>query len=86
MDILILVTEADIEHYEEYLRLRSGKKWTSARRLFQQLKQNLISVPVESEPSDDELLVVEPDDITDTYDLVTGRGVAIDDIVTQSEV
>lgn len=74
-DVLVLVSEPDIECYETYRRHRENGEWNVAREDFQDLKQVLVSIPVEQEPSDDEPLPVRALGRSETYDLVSGGGV-----------
>lgn len=74
-DVLVLVSQSDIECYELYRQHREREKWGSARERFQDLKQLLVSVPVEEEPADDDLLVVRAYEKSEAYELDSGRGV-----------
>jgi CRISPR-associated endonuclease Cas3-HD len=84
-DVLVLVTTDEVEIYERYQQAQDDGRWKDARKRFQELKSCLISVPVSSESTDD-VLVVSPAKSFTEYELTTGRGVCLEDLVTDCEV
>lgn len=85
-DILVLLTSADQDLYERYRQQRSDKRWRAARKTFQQLKQYLVSIPVDTASESDEIEVIGPNDIDTAYALTSGRGPQVEGLVSDTEV
>ena len=85
-DYLVLITETEIELYDEYHRHRENQEWSKAREAFQQLKQTLVSVPVSNNP---ETKTPEPIRVSQKetiYSVTTGRGISTNDVRSDSEI
>jgi CRISPR-associated endonuclease Cas3-HD len=77
-DVIVLVSEADVEQFERYQHYRQNGEFTAAKRAFKKLKSTIVTVPVaegESVADNDQLPTVNVLD-GDRYDVATGRGVA----------
>lgn len=86
-DFLVLVSEEDVEQFENYQLLRENGEWTEASNAFTELKQLVVTLPVDEEAADDHRPVC-PVDLTkdvDRYELNTGRGLATDHIALDTE-
>lgn len=85
-DVLVLVSDSDVETYKAYTHHREESEWSAARESFQELKETLVSVPVESPPADDSPAVLRVGESDDSYGVTTGRGAVLEAITYDSEV
>ncbi|WP_178918100.1 CRISPR-associated endonuclease Cas3'' [Natronomonas gomsonensis] len=76
-EVLVLVTEEDTTHYDEYVAAKAADEWETARQKFNQLKECLVTVSDESQSDEDKLDAVRPDEIHEKYDIETGSGVQL---------
>lgn len=76
----MLVTGSDVETYKTYTHHREESEWSAAR------KETLVSVPVESPPTDDSPAVLQVGESDDSYGVTTGRGAVLEVITCDSEV
>lgn len=74
-DILVLVNETDIKRYETYCYHRKNREWSAARESFQNLKQVLVSIPVDQKLADDDLHSVRALEQSEVYEIASGRGI-----------
>lgn len=85
-DVLVLVSNDEVDTYDRYRRAREEKRWKDARERFQELKSCLISVPVRSGEVAEELQVFSPSESFYEYYLTTGRGVNLEGVGTDCEI
>lgn len=85
-DFLILATDSERAIYRAYQRRVDANEWSTARNLFNRLKQTLVSVPVDSVTERDSFEIVDLVTGSIDYDVRLGGGLTDNGVQTESEV
>ncbi len=85
-DFIVLVSDSEVKCYDTYKRQQEAAEWGDARETFQQLKETVVSVPVNEPPLDQSLKALRVSDIADSYTVTSGQGVRRKEVSEDSEV
>ena len=85
-DFLVLATDSERATHREYQRMVDANQWSSARGLFDNLKQTLVSVPVEEGRERGTIETIELVTDSTEYDVRLGQGLTDDVFEMDSEV
>ncbi|RJX47995.1 CRISPR-associated endonuclease Cas3'' [Halonotius pteroides] len=86
IDVLVLITDSERELYKNYQQAKDENHWQEASSMFQQLQSCLVSVPVSDTELSADLRIADIDEDDDKYAINTGKGIALDDAVLDTEL